>query len=135
MKSLSTSAIPLTMLDTEFEKRLADLEKRVSALERNMNKRQSNFSQDIITKIDEIGTQDLVILALKEKPNSTKSEIKNILSDWGKSYGNWFEGGNFSGRLIKKGLVRKAGKNEKGEDKFLLTKKGEKRADDLLQSG
>lgn len=113
------------MLDTEFEKRLADLEKRVSILEQNKNnQRPANFSQDIITKIDEIGTQDLVILVLKEKPNSTKSEIKNILSDWGKSYGNWFEGGNFSGRLIKKGLVKKADKNEKGEDRFLLTKKG-----------
>ncbi|NOJ27743.1 MAG: hypothetical protein DA330_07020 [Nitrososphaera sp.] len=120
------------MLDSEFEKRLADLEKRVSILEQNKNnQRQANFLQDIITKIDEIGTQDLVILALKEKPNSTKSEIKNILSDWGKSYGNWFEGGNFGGRLIKKGLVKKADKNEKGEDRFLLTKKGEKRADDL----
>jgi hypothetical protein len=124
------------MLDSEFEKRLADLEKRVSILEQNINnQRPANFLQDIITKIDEIGTQDLVILALKEKPNSTKSEIKNTLSDWGKSYGNWFEGGNFSGRLIKKGLVKKADKNEKGEDRFLLTKKGEKRADDLLQSG
>lgn len=125
------------MLDIpELEKIIQDLEKRVERLEGAVYKKSPAEKQDVtslvVGNVDKIGTQDLVILALRIKPNQTKAEIKTMLGDWGKSYSSWFEGGNFSGRLVKKGFVKKAGQNKEGEELYLLTKKGELHADELL---
>lgn len=125
------------MLDVpELEKIIQDLEKRVERLENAVYKKPAAERQDVtslvVGNVDKIGTQDLIILALRIKPDQTKAEIKSILGDWGKSYGSWFEGGNFSGRLIKKGFVKKSGQNKEGEELFQLTKKGELHADELL---
>ncbi len=126
------------MLDvSELEKIIQDLEKRVERLEGVVYKskaaeRQDDVTSRIVGSVDKIGTQDLIILALRIKPHQTKAEIRAMLDDWGKSYGSWFEGGNFSGRLIKKGFVKKAGQNKEGEELFLLTKKGELQADEYL---
>lgn len=67
----------------------------------------AGFEQALVEKIDEIGTKDLVLIALLQKPKQTKAEIRAMLADWGKAFGTWFEGGNFSGRLVKSGLVKK----------------------------
>jgi hypothetical protein len=79
-----------------------------------------------------MGTQDLIMIALRQKPKQTKAQIREALNDWGKAYGSWFEGGNFSGRLVNKGLVKKDGATGAGEDVFSLTKKGEMEADGLM---
>ena len=122
---------------SDLEKTVQDLEKRVLRLEQAVygkkERAATNFEQALVGKIDEIGTQDLILLALLQKPKQTKAEVRAALADWGKAFGSWFEGGNFSGRLVKSGLVKKDSENEKGEDIFTLTKKGEMEADALAK--
>jgi hypothetical protein len=120
-----------------LEKTVADLEKRLARLEQAVygNKEDAagmakGLEQKIVENIEKLGTQDLILLALKMRPSQTKAQIRAVLADWGKAFGSWFEGGNFSGRLVKSGLVRKDGQSD-GEDTFSLTKKGEMEASAL----
>ncbi len=123
-------------MESNLEKTMRDLQKRVTSLEQAVYGKPKaaarGFEQRLAEKVDEMGTQDLIVVALWQKPKQTKDEIKGVLSDWGKAYGSWFEGGNFSGRLVKKGLVKKDGQNGSGEDLYSLTKKGEIEADNLI---
>lgn len=128
-----------TKLESDLEKAVHDLQKRVASLEQavygNPKAVSRGLEQRLAEKVDSIGTQDLILVAFRlKKPKQTKEEIKSILSDWGKAYGSWFEGGNFSGRLVKKGLVKKDGQNASDEDLFSLTKKGELEADGLISN-
>jgi hypothetical protein len=125
----------------DLESAVRDLQKRVAALEQAAYKGPQasarGLDKRIAEKVDKIGTQDLIVVALRLNPKQTKDQIKSVLSDWGKAYGNWFEGGNFSGRLVKKGLVKKGlvkkdGQGDAGDDLFALTKKGEIDADNLI---
>jgi hypothetical protein len=122
---------------SDLEKTVADLEKRLARLEQAVYGKKeaglaSGFEQQLVEKIGEIGTQDLILLALQIKPKQTKAQIKAVLADWGKAFGSWFEGGNFSGRLVKSGLVKKDGESD-SEDVFSLTKKGEMEAAALMK--
>jgi len=92
----------------------------------------SDIESMVVSHIDEIGIQDLVVVALKLKPSQTKPEIKQMLIDLGKKVGVWFEGGNFNGRLVKKSIIKKDGVNENNEDVFVLTKRGELLAQEIL---
>lgn len=75
----------------------------------------------------------MIIISLKLNGKQSKEQIKNTLQDWGKVYGNWFEGGNFNGRLVKKNIVKKEeARDEKNEDLFSLTKRGEMMAEELI---
>lgn len=122
-------------MDSDIEKAVRDLQKRVTALEQAIhtspNVTVSGLEQRLAGKVDEMGTQELILIALRLKPKQSKDKIKLRLSDWGKAYGSWFEGGNFSGRLIKKGLVKKDDSSN-ADDLFTLTKKGEIEADNLI---
>lgn len=123
------------MSNPDLEKMVRDLQKRVASLEqavyKNPKAASRGLQQRLAEQVDDLGTQDLIVIALRIKPKQSKDEIKGVLSDWGKAFGNWFEGGNFSGRLLKKGLVKKDGSGEKG-DIFVLTKKGELEANNLI---
>jgi hypothetical protein len=97
------------------EERLESIEKRVQKLEDALAGKGTVSSKPskseetesmIVSHIDKIGIQDLVVIALKLKPRQTKSEIKQMLIDLGKNVGVWFEGGNFNGRLVKKSIVK-----------------------------
>lgn len=109
----------------EFEKRLARLEGAVFSAPSSSKAKPRDAESAVVENIDRINTQDLVVISLKLRQKQGKEEIKATLSDWGKGFGSWFEGGNF-GRLLKKGIVKKDG------DSFALTKKGELLADDLI---
>ncbi len=124
-------------LESDLEKVVSDLQKRVASLEQAVfssghRPPARGLEQKLVEKVDDIGTQDLIMIALRQKPKQTKAQIRQVLNDWGKAYGSWFEGGNFSGRLVNKGLVKKDGATDAGEDLFSLTKKGEMEADDLM---
>lgn len=123
-------------MDGDLEKIVSDLQKRVASLEQAVfskgHKPARGIEQKIVEKIDDLGTQDLIIIALLQKPKQTKAQIRQALGDWGKAYGSWFDGGNFSGRLVNKGLVKKDGATDAGEELFSLTKKGEMEADSLM---
>lgn len=122
----------------ELESRIHDLEQRLSKLEASLggSQRQAARSDDLEVKLvenaDKINTQEMIIISLKRHGRQTKGEIKITLQDWGKVYGNWFEGGNFNGRLVKKNIVKKDDKNENDEDYFSLTKRGEMLAEELI---
>jgi hypothetical protein len=128
--------------DSYLEKAIEDLQKRVASLEqaifgdgRGGQKPTSssvNIEQRIVERVDDIGTQDLILVALMQKPQQSKTQIRQVLNDWGKAYGSWFDGGNFSGRLVKAGLVKKDGSTETGDDLFSLTKKGEMEVTSLI---
>jgi NAD(P)H-dependent flavin oxidoreductase YrpB (nitropropane dioxygenase family) len=122
-------------LESDLEKAVSDLQKRVASLEQavfSQGKPARGLEQKIVEKVDELGTQDLIMLALRQNQKQTKAQIRQVLGDWGKAYGSWFDGGNFSGRLVNKGLVKKDGATDAGEDLFSLTKKGEMEADGLM---
>jgi hypothetical protein len=122
---------------SDLEKTVADMERRISRLEQAVYGKEPaaarGFEQLLVERIEGTGTQDLILLALRIKPKQTKAEIRAVLQDWGKAFGSWFDGGNFSGRLVKSGLVKKDGANDKGEEVFALTKKGEMEADELAK--
>src|ERR1051325_8637228 len=113
------------------------MERRISRLEQAVYGKETaaarGFEQLLVERIEDTGTQDLILLALWIKPKQTKAEIRAVLQDWGKAFGSWFDGGNFSGRLVKSGLVKKDGANDNGEEVFALTKKGEMEADELAK--
>jgi hypothetical protein len=125
-------------LESDLEKTIRDLQKRVASLEQAMHKSSTTsthgLEKRLVEKVDEMGTQELIMIALRLKEKQSKEEIRAVLSDWGKAYGSWFEGGNFSGRLIKKGFVKKDGQSSSGEDLFSLTKKGEIDTDNLISN-
>jgi hypothetical protein len=124
--------------------RLISLEKRVAALEEGENHRiggsdvmqidtKNRLTEDeIICHIDDIGTQEAVVLALYMNAELTKAELQDILRMWGKAYGSWFEGGNFNNRLVKKGFIRSVGQSEGTDTRFALTGKGRKKAEETI---
>ena len=121
------------------EERLDSLEKRVKKLEDSMpaiggilTYNAVSVESLIIKNIRKIETQDLVVIALRLKARQQKSEIKAMLRDWGKSVGNWFQGGNLNTRMVNKGIVKKV-ESEKRDVIFTLTKKGELEADRLIE--
>lgn len=122
-----------------MERRVRDLEDRVAKLEAlasNSAKSKQNTLSDIEDKlvevIDDIGTQDLIIISLRVNGPQTREQIRKKLDDWGKAYGSWFSGGNFNARLIDKGVVKVDSTIDSGESVYALTKKGEKLADDRI---
>jgi hypothetical protein len=120
---------------SDLEKIVSDLQKRVTSLEQAVfagpKPSARGLEQKIVEKVQDIGTQDLILIALRQKPKQSKAQIRDVLNDWGKAYGSWFDGGNFSGRLVNKSLVKKDGATD-GEDLFSLTKRGEMEADALM---
>jgi hypothetical protein len=111
-----------------LESRIGDIERRLSKLEEILQgERQSlttisnELEQRLVENADKMNTQEMIIISLRVNGKQTKEEVKRMLQDWGKVYGNWFDGGNFNGRLVRKNIVKKEGKNEMNEDLFSLT--------------
>lgn len=127
-----------TLSDEPLEKRFHKLEERVSKIEKVLFKEGSvskavGIEKLIVENVEDISTQHLVVIALKLKPKQTRKEIKKILEDWGKVVGDWFKGGNMNNRLVKMSIVKRGDVNEKNDDLFSLTKKGELLADELIE--
>jgi hypothetical protein len=123
----------------ELESRISDIERRLSKLEAALQGTRSTALQSsaleakLVQNAEKLKTQEMIIVSLKLNGKQSKEQIKKTLQDWGKVYGNWFEGGNFNGRLVKKNIVKKEeAKNEKNEDLFSLTKRGEMMAEELI---
>ena len=126
------------MSDEPLEKRFHKLEERVSKIEKVLFKEGSvskavGIEKLIVENVEDISTQHLVVIALKLKPKQTRQEIKKMLEDWGKVVGDWFKGGNMNNRLVKMSIVKRGDVNEKNDDLFSLTKKGELLADELIE--
>ena len=126
------------MEEADLENRVGDIERRLSKLEaafagnQKPPVRTSNLESKLVENADKLNTQEMIIISLKLSGKQTKEGIKAALRDWGKVYGNWFEGGNFNGRLVRKNIIKKEDKNEKNEDLFSLTRRGEMLAEDLI---
>ena len=112
---------------TSLEERITSLEERITPLEERINNEltvSSNsldvFEQTLIEKIEQISIPSLIMLSLFLNREQTKLEIQRTLTNWGRACGNWFRGGNFNNRLIKKLFVRSTTNN-----KYQLTKKGQ----------
>jgi hypothetical protein len=125
-------------LEGELESRISDIERRLSKLEaaligtQSVTPRYNDLEAKLVENAEKLKTQEMIIISLKIHGKQTKEQIKTTLQDWGKVYGNWFEGGNFNGRLVKKNIVKKEDKNEKNEESFSLTKRGDMLADELI---
>jgi hypothetical protein len=120
-----------------IEERIERLEKRVQKLEDSLvarnttaNTKPDSIESLIIANVRKIETQDLVVLALKLRPKQTKAQVKTIIEEWGARVGNWFQGGNLNTRMVKKHIVSKD--ETRDGVMFSLTKKGEFRADKLI---
>ena len=112
---------------TSLEERITSLEERITSLEERINNEltvSSNsldaFEQALIEKIEQISIPSLIMLSLFLNREQTRLEIQRTLTNWGRAYGNWFRGGNFNNRLIKKSFVHSTTNN-----KYQLTKKGQ----------
>ncbi|MEO9277414.1 MAG: hypothetical protein ABI340_06525 [Nitrososphaera sp.] len=123
---------------TDFEERFQKIEERIAKIEQFLftggsRPKSKGIEKLLIDNVDDISTQHLVVIALFLKPKQTKQEIKKMLEDWGKAVGNWFQGGNMNNRLLKKGVIKKDGANDKNEDLFSLTGKGGKMAEEFIE--
>jgi hypothetical protein len=124
---------------SSYENKLLTLEERITRLEKivlnedYLNKKSNDIEKMIIDHVDDISTQHLVVIALFLKSKQTKQEIKSMLQDWGKAVKNWFQGGNMNKRLVKTAIIKKDGINDKNDDLFSLTGKGENIAKDLIE--
>ncbi|MDE1818706.1 MAG: hypothetical protein KGI19_08905 [Thaumarchaeota archaeon] len=120
------------------ENKSLSLEERVERLEKIVlsegypSRKSDGVEKLIIDHVDNMSTQHLVVIALFLKSKQTKQEIKNMLQDWGKAIGNWFQGGNMNNRLVKTAIIKKDGVNDKNEDLFSLTGKGENMAKKMI---
>lgn len=126
----------------DLEKKLIELESRVSKLEKNPDNLVSSknklddISLKLQGKVDKIGQQNLIIIALYHKPKQSKSDLLNTLLSWGikKTIYKWFQGGNVNNRLLNPGIILKDGQNAKNEDLFSLTvTKGMPKAEELIK--
>lgn len=116
-----------------IEERLTQIEERLTNLEKlcvvKPDTAKSRTTDDlealILANIDKIGQQDLAVLGLKIRPKQTKSQIKTMFHELGKATGNWFEGSNFT-RLLKKGIIKEDGVDEKNVTLYSLSKSGDK---------
>lgn len=125
-------------MDQEIEARIRSIEERLAKLEAEATaspaaSRLQGLESRLVEKSAATRTQDMIIISLKLNGKQTKEEIRKALQEWGKVYGNWFDGGNFNGRLVKKNIVKRDAKNEGSEDTFSLTKRGEFLATELIQ--
>src|SRR5687767_11916963 len=97
--------------DKGIHERLKVLETRVGLIEAMLARKTAQaepsdgIEEAIVSRIDDLGVQDLVIAALRLRGGQTRAEIKTTLESWGKPLNNWFDGGNFNNRLVKKGIV------------------------------
>jgi len=127
------------MSNEKIDKKFQNIENRLSKLENAVFGEGSSFSSTkgiekiIVEKIGEIKIQHLVVISLKLNGKQTRDEIKKTLQDWGKVFGDWFGGGNFTNRLLKTNIVKSVGKNEKRKDLFSLTQKGELLAGERIE--
>ena len=126
------------MEPVELENRIIDIERRLGKLEEifavasHQVTRSSELEQLLVENADKMNTQEMIVISFRLYGKQTKDEVRRTLQEWGKVYGNWFDGGNFNGRLVKKNIVKKEDKNEKNEDLFSLTKRGEMLANELI---
>ena len=124
----------------ELEKKIVSIEARLSKLEDAIlhgnptasQTRADGLEARLIERAGKTKTQEMILISLRIKDKQTREQIKKTLQDWGKVYGNWFDGGNFNGRLLKKNIVRKDGKDGSNDETFSLTKRGEFLADELI---
>lgn len=122
----------------ELENRIGEIERRLAKLEKMLPKESHHMTNSdelerkLVENAGKMNTQEMIVISLRLNGKQTKERVKSTLQDWGKVYGNWFDGGNFNGRLVRKNIVKKEDKNEKNEDLFSLTKRGEMLADELI---
>ena len=127
-----------------LERKIKNLEKRISKLEEVKTEVSSSskglklktISKKLEDNFDRLGTQHLVVFALKLKSKQTKKQLETLLLNWGanQTIHGWFKGGNFSKRLLKAGIVMADGKNSENEALYSLTGiKGIKTFEDLLK--
>jgi len=118
------------------------LEERISKLEGSVGSEKPSINNlDFIGsklqgKVDKIGQQKLIIIALRHKPKQSKSDLLGILLKLGvkKTIHKWFMGSNFKHRLLDTGIIMKDEKNSNAEDLYSLTiTKGIPKADELIQ--
>jgi len=127
-----------------LEKKIVDLEERILKIEKQIkkiiggnlgNKKElGSFKTKLAENLDNIGTQDLVIICLKLEQKQSKSQLEDTIKKWGKPSSSWFKSNNFKARLKDKGFIMKDGENEKNEEVFSLTQvKGVKTANKLFK--
>jgi hypothetical protein len=122
----------------ELESRIDAIERRLAKLEEMLPRESHNtfgsneLERKLVENAGRMNTQELIVISLRLNGKQTKEQVKTVLQDWGKVYGNWFDGGNFNGRLVRKNIVKKEDRNENNEDLFSLTRRGEMLADELI---
>ncbi|MCH8914946.1 MAG: hypothetical protein IIA82_03760 [Thaumarchaeota archaeon] len=128
------------MTDSEIinklKERIESLEKRVTGLEDPSSPNlttHNSLESKILEKIDDIGIQNLVLLALRIKPKQSRSNLKIKLESWQKPVGSWFRGGNFKNRLLTPSQIIRDGINDKKEDLYSLGSKGIKTVKKLIE--
>lgn len=119
---------PLQTRIDSIEERLARIEKII--LEGNLSSKRNDVERLLIDNIDKISIYHLVVISLYLNTNQTKEEISNVLEDWGKDIGKWFQKNQFDA-LLKKKIIKKH--DSRSENRYSLTGKGEITADEIIK--
>ena len=120
----------------EIDERVKKLENTNQEIEFPSANKLQSLGIKLQGKIEKIGPQGLIIIALRYKPKHSKSDLLNILLNLGvkKTIHGWFKGSNFKWRLLDSGIIMKDGINSNNEDLFSLTiTKGIPKADELIK--
>ena len=123
-------------MEKEIEDRFKALEKRIENIEHLPSKIESsgnNLEHEIIQKIDEIGVQHLVLLALRLKSKQPRNDLKLKIESWNKPVGTWFGGGHLKNRLLKTHQIIHDGINKDNEELYSLGSKGAKTVKNLIE--
>ena len=129
-------------MDKETEDKFKDLDERLKKLEKNSDPKidltnsLDNMAIKLRGKIEKIGQQNLIILALYVKSKQSKSNLLDVLIGWGvkKTIHKWFAGGNLNNRLVNTGIVKIDGKNSDDHNLHSLTiAKGIPKANELIK--
>jgi len=92
----------------------------------------SSFEVQLASQIYEISIPELIIVLLRTKSNQSKDDLIQTSKHLGRNIKSWFDGGNFTKRLINAGFIEKTGKNN-SDDVFSLTIRGQIKAEILIE--
>ena len=120
---------PLQTRIDSIEERLARIEKII--LEGNLSNKRNDIERLLIDNINKISMHHLVVISLYLNTNQTKEEISNVLEDWGRDVGKWFQKKYFDA-LLKKKIVKRR-RDDGNENRYSLTGKGENAADEIIE--
>ena len=127
----SSDWIMAKLLRTYHDSSPSEIDELIHRIKSTEIPKLESFEVQLATQIDSLSIPNLITIILRTSTSLTKSEIIQRISDIGRDVSAWFKGGNLNKRLMKTGIIKKAGKKG-NEDLYALTIKGLIHAEKLI---